>query len=163
MPLLGNEAEGPASSSSAAGASASTSSLSGSKPSTANRGQSKKGSDHLESDDEEVEIDDDDEDNEDDDDMQIDDSEFSMGGSETGTSRGGRLRPLIPDDYGDEAMAAIKFSEEFAARYGEPHPNFFPGTLDDALKESCMQPAKDVSNFYSYLEKMDLPDMCFVF
>ena len=59
------------------------------------------------------------------------------------TSR--RPPPLLPDDYGDEAMAAIKFSEEFSSRYGRPHPAFFPATLDDAIKESCIQPAKDVS------------------
>ena len=56
-----------------------------------------------------------------------------------------RPQPLLPDDYGDETMAAIKFSEEFIGRYGRPHPAFFPGSLEDAIKESCMQPAKDVS------------------
>ena len=56
-----------------------------------------------------------------------------------------RPPPLLPDDYGDETMAAIKFSEEFIGRYGRPHPGFFPGSLDDAIRESCMQPAKDVS------------------
>ena len=63
--------------------------------------------------------------------------------SEVTSSR--RPPPLLPDDYGDEAMAAIKFSEEFRSRYGRPHPAFFPAALDDAIKESCMQPAKDVS------------------
>lgn len=48
------------------------------------------------------------------------------------------------DDYGDNVMASLKFSEEFTARYGTPHPGFFPGTLDDAIKESCMQPPKQV-------------------
>ena len=42
-------------------------------------------------------------------------------------------------------MAAIRFSEEFTSRYGRPRPAFFPATLDDAIKESCMQPARDVS------------------
>ena len=50
----------------------------------------------------------------------------------------------VSDDYGDEAMASIKFAEEFANRYGRPHPEFFPGTLDDAIKESCIKPAKEV-------------------
>ena len=49
------------------------------------------------------------------------------------------------DDYGDETLAAIRFGEEFAARYGQPHPQFFPGSLDQAIRESCLQPAKDVS------------------
>ena len=49
-----------------------------------------------------------------------------------------RIQPLIPDDFGsDDTMAAIRFSEEFANRYGDPHPSFFPGSLDDAIRESC--------------------------
>jgi hypothetical protein len=52
---------------------------------------------------------------------------------------------FVADDYGDETLAAIKFGEEFAARYGQPHPQFFPGSLDQAIRESCLQPAKDVS------------------
>ena len=67
------------------------------------------------------------------------------GGPSTDITTSRRPHPLLPDDYGDEAMAAIKFSEEFESRYGRPHPAFFPATLDDAIKESCMQPAKDVS------------------
>jgi len=56
----------------------------------------------------------------------------------------GRLQPLIPDDFGsDDTMAAIRFSEEFANRYGDPHPSFFPGSLDDAIRESCNQPASN--------------------
>lgn len=62
--------------------------------------------------------------------------------SDVSTNR--RPAPLLPDDYGDETMAAIRFSEEFSSRYGRPHPEFFPAALDDAIKESCMQPAKDV-------------------
>merc|ERR1712223_1792660 len=55
-----------------------------------------------------------------------------------------RIQPLIPDDYGsDDAMAAIKFSEKFGNRYGQPHPQFFPGSLDDAIRESCNQPASN--------------------
>ena len=48
-------------------------------------------------------------------------------------------------------MAAIRFAEEFANRYGQPHPQFFPGSLDDAIRESCNQPAKDVS-YHSSIE-----------
>ena len=69
----------------------------------------------------------------------MEDDDFCVGNN----SR--RLQPLIPDDYGDEALAGIKFAEEFGNRYGTPHPNFFPGSLSDAIKESCMQPAKEVS------------------
>ena len=48
------------------------------------------------------------------------------------------------DDFGDETMAAIRFGEEFSGRYGQPTPHFFPGSLDQAIRESCLQPAKDV-------------------
>jgi len=55
-----------------------------------------------------------------------------------------RIQPLIPDDFGtDDAMAAITFAEQFSDRYGNPHPAFFPGSLDDAIRESCEQPAKN--------------------
>ena len=76
------------------------------------------------------------------------------------TTRSG-IQPLLPDDFGDEALAGIKFGEEFGNRYGElkldlesnwsqrtemliqakfpghPHPQFFPGSLEDALGEAC--------------------------
>ena len=34
------------------------------------------------------------------------------------TTRSG-IQPLLPDDFGDEALAGIKFGEEFGNRYGE--------------------------------------------
>ena len=34
------------------------------------------------------------------------------------TTRSG-IQPLLPDDFGDEALAGIKFGEEFSNRYGE--------------------------------------------
>lgn len=68
-----------------------------------------------------------------------------------GSASSKRLQPLIPDDYGDNVMASLKFSEEFTARYGTPHPGFFPGTLDDAIKESCMQPPKQRKMLAIYL------------
>lgn len=30
-------------------------------------------------------------------------------------------------------------------RYGEPYPNFYEGTLEEALNEACHKPAKEVS------------------
>ena len=50
----------------------------------------------------------------------------------------------MPEGIEDEAMAAIHFAEGFANRYGPCHPMFFPGSLDDAMKEACHQPARDV-------------------
>ncbi|XP_040563996.1 FAS-associated factor 1 isoform X2 [Lepeophtheirus salmonis] len=75
---------------------------------------------------------------------------FSNNEGSSSTSKG-RICPLIPDDYGDESLAGVKFAEEFAIRYGSPHPNFFPGNLTDAIRESCMQPAKDRKMLAVYL------------
>jgi hypothetical protein len=88
---------------------------------------------------------------EDDDDMDVhnvtddhmDDYFSPVSDSDPSSTR--RIQALLPDDYGDEAMAGIRFAEEFANRYGAPHPIFFPGSLDDAIKESCNQPPKEVT------------------
>jgi len=77
-------------------------------------------------------------------DVAVDDDDFFNSGEGTNHRR---LRPLTPDEYSDEAMGGIKFAEEFAARYGTPHPRFFPGSLSDALKESCQQSAKKVTPY----------------
>ena len=39
------------------------------------------------------------------------------------------IQPLLPDDFGDEALAGIKFAEEFGNRYGNPCPQFFQGNF----------------------------------
>ena len=44
-------------------------------------------------------------------------------------------------------MAAIHFAEGFSLRYGHCHPMFFQGSLDDAMREAVMQPARNVSFF----------------
>ena len=74
----------------------------------------------------------------------MDDDIEIFGSSRSSSTVGSRIQPLIPDDYGDDALAGIKFAEEFSNRYGSPHPAFFPGSLDDAIRESCQQPAKEV-------------------
>jgi hypothetical protein len=45
----------------------------------------------------------------------------------------------------DEVAGCIHFSDQFTHRYGECHPEFFPGSLDEAVKEACLKSAKDVS------------------
>jgi len=88
----------------------------------------------------------------------LDDDFMGRGGGATSTGTGSRsnvgsrLQSLLPDDYGsDETMAAIKFSEEFTNRYGSPHPAFFPGSMDEAIKASCMKPAKERKMLAIYL------------
>lgn len=53
----------------------------------------------------------------------------------------------MPEGVQDEAVAAIHFAEGFAQRYGPCHPMFFQGSLDDAMKEAVIQPARDVYLF----------------
>ncbi|KAG8230575.1 hypothetical protein J437_LFUL004488 [Ladona fulva] len=55
-----------------------------------------------------------------------------------------RMQPLIPDNVEDEASASFHFTEQFRSRYGRTHPVFFQGCLDDAVKEACSKPAKEV-------------------
>ncbi|CAG9564208.1 unnamed protein product [Danaus chrysippus] len=54
-----------------------------------------------------------------------------------------RLQPLMSDNIEDEALGCIEFSQRFRARYGPNTPNFFEGTLHDAIKESCLKPANE--------------------
>lgn len=48
-------------------------------------------------------------------------------------------------------FGSITFSEQFTARYGHIHPAFYQGTLEDAIKEACSKPAKDVINFIIFI------------
>lgn len=59
------------------------------------------------------------------------------------------LTGTVPEGIEDETMAAIHFADRFAQRYGDCHPMFFQGSLDDAMKEACHQPAKNVRHSIS--------------
>lgn len=50
----------------------------------------------------------------------------------------------MPENVVDEIMGTLYFAEQFEKRYGPAHPEFFAGTFEDALKESCLKPAKEV-------------------
>lgn len=55
--------------------------------------------------------------------------------------------PLVVSEHvEDEALGCIEFAARFRSRYGPNTPNFFEGTLQDAIKESCLKPAKEVRN-----------------
>ncbi|KAK7078925.1 pre-rRNA processing and 40S ribosomal subunit assembly [Halocaridina rubra] len=58
---------------------------------------------------------------------------------------------LIPADIDDEIMGVIHFTEEFRNRYGNCVPMFFQGSLEDALKESVLLPAKSRKLLAVYL------------
>ncbi|KAJ0174278.1 hypothetical protein K1T71_010424 [Dendrolimus kikuchii] len=57
--------------------------------------------------------------------------------------RSERLQPLMSENVEDEALGCIEFAQRFRTRYGPNTPNFFEGTLQDAIKESCLKPAKE--------------------
>ncbi|XP_068239471.1 FAS-associated factor 1 [Palaemon carinicauda] len=62
-----------------------------------------------------------------------------------------KTQALIPADIDDEVMGVIHFSEEFRNRYGNCVPMFFQGSLEEALKESVLLPAKNRKLLAVYL------------
>lgn len=57
---------------------------------------------------------------------------------------------LVSEDIDDELAGCIQFVEEFQNRYGDMRPEFFLGTLDQAIKIACFKPAKDVIIIFYY-------------
>lgn len=56
----------------------------------------------------------------------------------------------MPENVEDEIVGTLHFAEQYEKRYGLNHPEFFTGTFEDAIKESCLKPAKEVCNIYLY-------------
>lgn len=56
----------------------------------------------------------------------------------------------VPENVEDETMGTLHFAEQFEKRYGRAHPDFFTGTFDEAIKESCLKPAKEVIQSFIY-------------
>ncbi|XP_071486768.1 FAS-associated factor 1-like [Diadema antillarum] len=70
--------------------------------------------------------------------MDLDDS--AMFGSDSASHR---FEPLLSDDLEDVTESLIHFSQEFSARYGDFHPSFYLGPLEEAMKEAFSVSAKD--------------------
>lgn len=69
-----------------------------------------------------------------------------------GAYRDARQSALIPDDESlTETQATEAFAAEFISRYGELHPVFFLGTLEDAIKNSCAAPIRERRPLAIYL------------
>ncbi|XP_033636395.1 FAS-associated factor 1-like [Asterias rubens] len=47
-----------------------------------------------------------------------------------------KFEPLLPADIENETDGLIQFSHEFSSRYGETHPQFYMGPLEDAVREA---------------------------
>ncbi|XP_073846108.1 fas associated factor casp isoform X4 [Musca autumnalis] len=60
-------------------------------------------------------------------------------------------RYLIPNNTDSEITGSLKFIENYKQRFGEPCPMFFPGSLEDALKEACHKPARERKLLAIYL------------
>lgn len=63
---------------------------------------------------------------------------------------------IVSDNVIDEVVGTIQFSENFSARYGACHPMFYQGTLEDAVKEALLRPAKQVSSQFIDLHELVL-------
>ncbi|XP_012539164.1 FAS-associated factor 1 isoform X2 [Monomorium pharaonis] len=62
-----------------------------------------------------------------------------------------KVERLMPEIVVDEVTGTLHFAEQFEKRYGAAHPEFFTGTFEDALKESCLKPAKERKLLAVYL------------
>ncbi|KAF4525991.1 hypothetical protein B566_EDAN000783, partial [Ephemera danica] len=62
-----------------------------------------------------------------------------------------KIQRLMPDNVDDEVVGCIHFAEEYTNRYGNTHPLFFQGSLDDAVKEACNKPARERRPLALYL------------
>ncbi|XP_046751610.1 FAS-associated factor 1 isoform X1 [Diprion similis] len=61
------------------------------------------------------------------------------------------IHHLMPDNVEDETIGTLQFAEQFQKRYGAAHPDFFAGTFEEAIKESCLRPAKERKLLAVYL------------
>nr|XP_018903943.1 PREDICTED: FAS-associated factor 1 [Bemisia tabaci] len=62
-----------------------------------------------------------------------------------------KLQPLLPNNVEDETAGCAHFADEFRNRYGSNHPDFYPSTLDEAIREACFKPAKERKLLAVYL------------
>ncbi|XP_076178069.1 fas associated factor casp isoform X2 [Ptiloglossa arizonensis] len=62
-----------------------------------------------------------------------------------------KIQPLMPENVEDETLGTLHFAEEFEKRYGQAHPEFFTSKFKDAVKESCLKPAKERKLLAVYL------------
>ncbi|EDW85524.1 uncharacterized protein Dwil_GK23123 [Drosophila willistoni] len=60
-------------------------------------------------------------------------------------------RHLIPNNTDNEIQGSTQFVENYKQRYGEPHADFFVGSLEDALRLACHKPAKQRKMLAIYL------------
>lgn len=67
------------------------------------------------------------------------------------TVKSTKIERLIPENVPDELTGTLHFAEQYEKRYGPVHPEFFAGTFEDAIKESCLKPARERKLLAVYL------------
>ncbi|XP_030557831.1 FAS-associated factor 1 isoform X2 [Drosophila novamexicana] len=60
-------------------------------------------------------------------------------------------RHLIPNNTNDETSGSTQFVDNYIQRFGEPHPDFYVGSLESALRLACHKPAKERKLLAIYL------------
>ncbi|XP_053394112.1 FAS-associated factor 1-like isoform X1 [Mercenaria mercenaria] len=78
-----------------------------------------------------------------------DDSELFSHDDHTGGRR--KQDPLMPESVKDETEALEHFTREFRERYGETHPVFYVGSLDNAIKDALVVSARERKLLAIYL------------
>ncbi|XP_054739687.1 FAS-associated factor 1 [Anastrepha obliqua] len=66
-----------------------------------------------------------------------------------------RSRHLIPNNIGNECAGSIEFFDNYRERFGDPHPVFYVGSLEDAIREACHKPARERKLLAIYLHHGD--------
>ncbi|CAH1774832.1 unnamed protein product, partial [Owenia fusiformis] len=82
--------------------------------------------------------------------MPSDEEIFNNDNGHSSSSRSVR-DPLIPPGCLDEVTALESFNSVFASRYGDPHPLFYMGDLDSAIKDALMCSARNRKLLAVYL------------
>lgn len=59
-------------------------------------------------------------------------------------ARPDQTKYLIGDNVPCETAGTVQFAENFVARYGDCHPMFYQGTIEEAFREATNRPARDV-------------------
>ncbi|KAJ6642480.1 FAS-associated factor 1 [Pseudolycoriella hygida] len=96
-----------------------------------------------------VEMDNSEENSSDDNDFQDANDDFNDYYTDTTLRR--PIEDLITDETSDEITGSFQFVDNYILRYGDPHPDFYRGSLQDALNEACYKPAKDRKLLAIYL------------
>jgi hypothetical protein len=80
-----------------------------------------------------------------------DDESFSSLLASSQNDLSAKRASLIPNDYDNDYEATDNFVSEFASRYGPLMPLFFIGSIDAAIRDALLCPARDRKLFGIYL------------